>query len=375
MTQSLHQTLFSFFLFFSLSFSAYGQSAYSSNIEKITSLTEELKTIPEDDFDNRARHKLFLLYAVQEAGQKENAAKMAKDLEYLLREPTGEYTKPYILYQVLSAYAEDGDYERVLSILDGYREGSTDQNRTTRRYATVRALAEIYEHLGYFERSAALIEEVLITAEYRQNQNFKADLIANYLLLGNQYLEVGKPQEALDSAQRALSQIDIESNGSREMDPHVLSIIKMKAERVQIVSLIDLGRYQQAQARLDGFLEKAIKYDRTTEQLEAQVKQARLHLVQSQPEKAKTLLESVISNEAYDMESYGSIQTMKDYAGTLKEIGDFEQAFFYLRKAESIREGLSQKRIGLRSAFVTAEIENAANRDERSPPPPPADLN
>ncbi|MEM6775776.1 MAG: hypothetical protein AAF640_13110, partial [Pseudomonadota bacterium] len=89
-----------------------------SNEAQIERLEEQLRELPEEKYTERALAKLTLVYVLEESNQQELARQKAKELEYVLAAPVDEKTTAYALYRLLNAYAQEGDYQTVFSLLD-----------------------------------------------------------------------------------------------------------------------------------------------------------------------------------------------------------------------------------------------------------------
>lgn len=354
------------FLVISLSgtYTATAEVIETSNDQKIISLKADLAAIDPDNIDLKGRTSLFLIYAYEEAGQVEIAREKAKELAVLLDQPMTEKTKAYSLYRIISAYTQEGDYAKAYEIVEQYREGANADTETTRRYATVRALAEVYESLGYYERSAALIEEALTTEDFRTVQIFNQDMIANNLLLANQYVKLGQPELALLRAKSADDALTTILETRPDANQHVLSILSMKIERAKIESLMLLGQYDLALSKISQLEAKALAFDRAADLLMARAYQAKIYVAQDRFGDAKALLGAVVNSDSFNPASSAAIDIWTNYAIALEALGDDKNALRYMKDAETLRAKLEQDRLGSRSLFVAAEINNAARLEQ-----------
>ncbi len=340
------------------------QGKETPNDTKIRNLHAQLETLPEDDLEGRIKTSLFIIYAHEDAGDAKLARELSKALEMYLDTAVSEKAKAYSLYRILAAHTHEGNYKKAFVILERYRESATDETRFLRRYSTIRALAEIYESLGYYERSAALIEEALLTEEFYDIDIFTQDKLANNLLLANQYNKIGKYDTALERATAAHQLLDGIRATRPDADNHVLNNIGMKVTRAEIESLIYLEQSESAQAKLEVFMERAQKLNLRADQLAGLSCQARLYVKQGNFAKAKPLLEEVLQSQDENIPSIEVIATQLYYAAVLGALGEDREALRYHTKAEAMRDKLERQRMGLRSSFVAAEIENAARRDQ-----------
>ena len=350
-------------LHFVLGAPAYGQSSEAANTDQIRTLQAQLDSVPPDDFGERAKLSLFLIYAYEEAGEFENARQTARSIGHILDKPIEEGVKSYVLYRVLMAHANKGEYQTAFSLLENYRETATDDTKQIRRYTTIRALAEIYENLGYFERSAAIIEEALITEAFFELDAFKNDLVLNNVHLANQYNRLKKSALAFEKAADARKALNGLITTNPNANSNVVRIIDTQIERAIIESLIGMGRYEEADEKLEAFVERAMLLNMRSEYLEAVTHQAKLLVRKDNYVAAQPLFQSVVTDKGFDPMSYKSVNTLVSYAATLRTLGQTDKALYYYAKADKIRQQLSRQRFGSRSLFVAAEIDNAARKD------------
>ncbi len=334
-----------------------------SNEEQIKRLEVELRELPEDKYTERALAKLTLVYVLEESNQQELARQKAKELESVLSTPVDEKTTAYSLYRLLNAYAQEGDYQSVFSLLDDYRSGTNPENASLRRYATSRALGEIYSNLGYHERSVAVITEAMETPEFQEVLIAQMDTAANHLLLANQYLAMERPREALDASVAAIEELEKWRRAGKIKVKYSYTVLLLDMEMARLASLIKLNRLEEARRRLEQIQTTAEDLGRHTIVLQALALRAGLLVEERRYEDAIPLLDTVLNDPALDRKDGAALEVFKDRAIARERVGDLVGAIADQRTVLALADVLEKERTTARVSFLAAEIESSQRRE------------
>ncbi|MEL7045116.1 MAG: EAL domain-containing protein, partial [Pseudomonadota bacterium] len=334
-----------------------------SNEAQIKRLEEPLRELPEEKYTERALAKLTLVYVLEESNQQELARQKAKELEYVLSSPVDEKTTAYALYRLLNAYAQEGDYQSVFSLLDEYRSGAQPENASLRRYATSRALGEIYSNLGYHERSVAVISEAMETPEFQQVLIAQMDVAANNLLLANQFLAMERPGEAFEASVAAISHLEDWRRAGKIKVKYSYTVLLLDMEMARLASLIKLNRLEEARQSLEQIQATASDLGRHTILLQALTLRAGLLVEEGRYADAIPLLDKVLSDPAFDRKDGAALDVFKDRAIARERTGNLAGAIADQKTVLALADILEKERTTARVSFLAAEIESSQRRE------------
>ncbi|MEM9758935.1 MAG: EAL domain-containing protein [Pseudomonadota bacterium] len=334
-----------------------------SNEAQIERLEEQLRELPEEKYTERALAKLTLVYVLEESNQQELARQKAKELEYVLAAPVDEKTTAYALYRLLNVYAQEGDYQTVFSLLDEYRSRARPENASLRRYATSRALGEIYSNLGYHERSVAVISEAMETPEFQQVLIAQMDKAANNLLLANQFLAMERPEEAFEASVAAINHLEDWRRAGKIKVKYSYTVLLLDMEMARLASLIKLNRLEEARRSLEQIQATAGELGRHTILLQALTLRAGLLVEEGRYADALPLLDQVLSDSAFDRKDGAALEVFKDRAIARESTGNLAGAIADQKTVLALAEVLEKERTTARVSFLAAEIESSQRRE------------